>query len=100
MFGGGMGGIQGSWNKRMDMVRLYLLLLLLFPSLFCVQLAVIPLLFIISAPMVDLVEWVGLEQAQRTNRNATPLDLTIQAITALMTETMKVLMAEEATVVL
>jgi len=29
-----------------------------------------------------------------------PLDLTIQAITALMTETMKVLMAEEATVVL
>ena len=49
---------------------------------------------------VDLVEWVGLEQAQRTNRNATPWDLTIQAITALMTETMKVLMAEEATVVL
>jgi len=31
MMGGGMmGGIQGSWNNRMDMVRLYLLLLLLY----------------------------------------------------------------------
>jgi hypothetical protein len=99
MFGGGVGGIQGSWNKRMDMVRLYLLLLLLFPSLFCVQLAVIPLLFIISAPMVDLVEWVGLAQAQRTHRNSTPWDLIIQAITALMTETIKVLMADEAAIV-
>ena len=53
--------------------------------------------------MVGLVEWEGLEQVQRTNRNRniTPWDRTIvQATTALMTETMKVLMAEEAAIVL
>lgn len=53
--------------------------------------------------MVGLVEWEGLEQVQRTNRNRniTPWDRTIvQATTALMTENMKVLMAEEAAIVL
>lgn len=53
--------------------------------------------------MVGLVEWEGLEQDQRTNRNRsiTPWDRTIvQATTALMTENMKVLMAEEAAIVL